>query len=144
MVASVDVLPSWRAKGVLQIEITQPSLDLLLEQPPAESAPWTPTIENENVYWLASRNMVRCYWWDSKKSRRRFKSIGVEFSSDMDDEAKRAAVTIAAAELQAFYDNNHNLQNNMPGPKQDPESDDGGSAESAHDGEPVQKASKTD
>ena len=75
--------------------------------------------------------------------KRRIKSIGVEFRSDMDDEAKRAAVTIAAAELQAFYDNNHNLQNNMPGPKQDRESDDGGSAESAH-GEPVQKASKTD
>ena len=45
MVASVDVLPSWRTKGVLQIEITQPNLDLLLEEPPAEAAPWTPTIE---------------------------------------------------------------------------------------------------
>ena len=38
MVASVDVLPSWRTKGVLQIEITQPNLDLLLEEPPAGPA----------------------------------------------------------------------------------------------------------
>ena len=33
MVASVDVLPSWRTQGVLQIEITQTNLDLLLVEP---------------------------------------------------------------------------------------------------------------
>ena len=45
MVTSVNVLPSWQANESLQIEITQPNLDLLLEEPPAEAAPWTPTIE---------------------------------------------------------------------------------------------------
>ena len=69
--------------------------------------------------------------------------MGVEFSSDMDDQDKVAAIINAAGELQEFYDNNHDLQNNMPGPVQDRETDDGVSAESAH-GEPVQKAAKTD
>ena len=99
MVASVDVLPSWRTKGVLQIEITQPNLDLLLEEPPAEPAPFTPTIGPENVYWIASRSMVQCKWWDSKKSKKRFKSILVEFTSDMEEEAKLDAINSAAAEL---------------------------------------------
>ena len=136
MVTSVDVLPSCRTKGVLQIELTQPNLDLLLEEPRAESAPC-------NVYCIASRNMVRCTWWDSKKSKKRIKSMGVEFSSDMDDKDKLAAVISVAGELQEFYDTNHDLQNNMPGPVQYRETDDGVSAESTH-GEPVQKAAKTD
>ena len=33
IVASVDVLPAWREKAMLQIEITQSNLDLLLEEP---------------------------------------------------------------------------------------------------------------
>ena len=69
MVASVNVLPSWRAKRVLQIELTQPNLDLLLEEPTAGSAPWKPTLEHENVNWVASRNGVQCTWWDSKKQK---------------------------------------------------------------------------
>ena len=44
----------------------------------------------------------------------------------MDDEDKLAAVISAADLLQEFYDTNHNLQNDMPGPKPDRESDDGG------------------
>ena len=66
-VTSVNVLPSWQTNEALQIEITQSNLDLLLEEPPAEPAPWTPTIEPMNVYWIASRKMVQCKWWDSKK-----------------------------------------------------------------------------
>ena len=122
------------------MEIAQPNLDLLLEEPPAEPAPWTPTIEQENVYWLASRKMVQCRWWDSKHSKRRVKSKNPELSSDMDDEAKCDAVNSAVAELQEFYDNRHNLENNMPGQH---EADDGVSAESAT-GEPVHKSSKTE
>ena len=141
MVASVDVLPSSRTTGVLQIELTQPNLDLLLEDPPAESAPWAPTLKHENVYWIASRSMVRCTWWDSKRLKKRIKSKSVEFSSDMDNDDKLDAVLSAADELQEFYDTRNNLQNNMPAASE--ESDDGGSAESAH-GEPVQKALKTD
>ena len=141
MVASVDVLPSSRTTGVLQIELTQPNLDLLLEDPPAESAPWAPTLKHENVYWIASRSMVRCTWWDSKRLKKRIKSKSAEFSSDMDNDDKLDAVLSAADELQEFYDTHNNLQNNMPAASE--ESDDGGSAESAH-GEPVQKALKTD
>ena len=36
-VATANVLPAMRVHGVLQIEITQPNLDLLLEEPTAES-----------------------------------------------------------------------------------------------------------
>ena len=86
--------------------------------------------------------MVQCRWWDNKKSKKRFKSILVEFTSDV-EEAKLDAVNSAAAELQEFYDNHHNLQNNMPGQNQTTEEDDAMSAVSAHR-EPVQKASRTE
>ena len=61
----------------------------------------------------------------------------------MDDEAKRDAVNSAAAEVQEFYDNRHNLENIMPGQQQDSEADDGVSAESAP-GEPVHKSSRAE
>ena len=48
--ASVNVLPSWREKGVLQIELTQDNMDLLLEEPPAEPAPWRPRVDPTDVY----------------------------------------------------------------------------------------------
>ena len=70
MVTSVTVLPSWREQAVLQIEITQSNLDLLLEEPPAEPALWTPEIEQQDVYWIASRNQIRCYYWDNKKLKK--------------------------------------------------------------------------
>ena len=92
---------------------------------------------------MGSRSMVQCRWWDSKKSKKRFKSILVEFTSDMEEEAKLDAVNTAAAELQEFYDTHHNLQKNMPGQNQTTEEDDAMSAASAHR-EPVQKASRTE
>ena len=95
------------------------------------------------MYWIASRKMVQCKWWGSKKSKHRSKSLLVEFSSDMDDDAKLDAISSAAAELQEFYDNRHNLENTMPGQKEDSEADDGMSAESAP-GEPVHKCRKTE
>ena len=87
--------------------------------------------------------MVQCKWWDSKKSKQRFKSMIVELSSDMDDEAKRDAVNSAVAVLQEFHDNRHNLENNMPEQKRDSETNDGVSAESTPS-EPVHKSSKTE
>jgi hypothetical protein len=91
MVTSVNVLPSWQTNEELHIEIRQANLDLLLEEPPAEAAPWTPTIEPpDEVYWLLKFSSDRA-------------SMLVEFSSDMDDDAKRDAINSAAAELQAFY-----------------------------------------
>ena len=81
MVASVKMLPSWRERGVLQLEITQPNLDLLLDEPPAEPAPWIPTLDHANVYWIGSRNQVRCYWYDSDKMKSRIKSMGVELGA---------------------------------------------------------------
>ena len=65
--ATVNVLPSWREKGVLQIELTKENMDLLLEDPPAASAPFTPKISQTDVVWLSHRNHVRCTYWESKK-----------------------------------------------------------------------------
>ena len=65
--ATVNVLPSWREKCVLQIELTKENMDLLLEEPPAASAPFTPTISQTDVVWLSHRNHVRCTYWESKK-----------------------------------------------------------------------------
>ena len=64
---TVKVRPSWREKCVLRIELTQENMDLLLEEPPAESAPFSPRIEQPDVVWVASRNHVRCTYWDSKR-----------------------------------------------------------------------------
>jgi hypothetical protein len=141
MVASVKLLPSWRGMGVLQLEITQPNLDLLLSEPPAEPAPWIPTLDHANVHWVGSRNRVRCYYYDSIKSKARIKSMGVELGHDMPDAVKLAATRKVADELQQFYDNNHNRLNNLP----EIECISTASFESSSDeSEPVQKAARTD
>jgi hypothetical protein len=141
MVASVKMLPSWRERGVLQLEITQPNLDLLLDEPPAEPAPWIPTLDHANVHWVGSRNRVRCYYYDSIKMKARIKSMGVELGHDMPDAVKLAATRKVADELQQFYDNNHNRLNNLP----EIECISTASFESSSDeSEPVQKAARTD
>jgi len=141
MVASVKLLPSLRGRGVLQLEITQPNLDLLLSEPPAEPAPWIPTLDHANVHWVGSQNRVRCYYYDSIKLKARIKSMGVELGHDMPDAVKLAATRKVADELQQFYDNNHNRLNNLP----EIECISTASFESSSDeSEPVQKAARTD
>jgi hypothetical protein len=114
MVAEVNVLPDWRLKGVLKLEITKTNLDLLLEQPPAGTAPWTPTIEQPDVRWRAHTNSVYCSYWDSRKSKQRLKAMNVDMSSEMGEEDKLEAVNRAACEVQAFYESHHNQTGNMP------------------------------
>ena len=116
MVAEVNVLPDWRIKGVLKIEITKTNLDLLLEKPPAATAPapWTPTIEQPDVYWRPRTNSVYCSFWDSRKSKQRLKAMSVDLSSEMGEEDKLEAVNRAASEVQAFYESHHNQSGNMP------------------------------
>ena len=140
MVASVDVLPSWREQAVLQIEITQSNLDLLLEEPPAEAAPWKPEIEQQDVRWVGTRNHVRCTYWDSKKLKWKYKSIRVEFPSGMDDEDKVDKVRRVVVELQEWHDRHHNQENNSPQSKRGR----GSSDEERDCGEPVQKDSRTE
>ena len=142
MVAAVNVLPDWRDKGVLKLEITKTNLDLLLEQPPAGTTPWTPTLELPNVYWVPSKKMVQCKYWYSRNSKYKTKSIGVEFTSEMDNEDKDEEFNRAARELQAFYDSHHNQGNDMPGSKRDRESDDDPSTAAA-ESHSVRKASKS-
>ena len=59
MVASVDVLPSWRTHGVLQIEITQTNLDLLLEEPRAEPAPFRPELGHGSMQMVGQQEMEK-------------------------------------------------------------------------------------
>ena len=48
---------------MLEIELTEENMDLLLEDPPAESArPFVPRIDEPNVLWVSHRNHVRCKW----------------------------------------------------------------------------------
>ena len=114
MVAEVNVLPHWRLKGVLKLEITKTNLELLLEQPSAGTAPWTPTIEQPDVYWRHYSKSVYCSYWDSEKSKQRTKTMSVEISGDMDHEDTLVAVSRAACEVQKFYDSHHNQTDNMP------------------------------
>ena len=143
MVAEVNVLADWRLKGVLKLEITKTNLDLLLEQPSAATAPWTPTIEQPDVCWRNYTKSVYCRYWDNKKSTQRLKSMSVEMSSDMDHEDKLVAVSRAACEVQKFYDSHHNQTGNMPR-KRDRESDDDEEDDdlSAARSESVRKAAK--
>ena len=113
---------------------------MLLEDP-AESTPWAPTIQYENMCWVGTRSALKGTWWDSKKFKYRHKWMPVLLTSDMDDEDKDRAVGEAASELQHFRGKYHNIFGNMPKDKRAHGSDDEGSAEYA---EPVQKAPRTD
>ena len=92
MVTSVNVLPSWEVNDVLQIEVTQRNMDLLMEEPPAEPAPWTPTI---GEFWDPVNQVIE-FSLDGA-------SVCVEFLRDMDDDAQRDAVRSAAADFQEQY-----------------------------------------
>ncbi len=114
MVISVNVLPPWQANEELHIEITQANLDLLLEEPPAEAAPWTPTIEADN------------HVYSVLKFSSDIASVRVGFTSDMDDVSKRDAVNKSAiAAFQEFEYGPHTLENIMPWQQQDSEASDG-------------------
>ena len=115
VVASVNVLTEWRGNGVLQLEITLPNLELLLEQPPAESAPWTPKIESADVHWRTSTNALNCKYWDSRAMKYKSKTIAVDVGSEVDDEAKQDLVDRAKVELEEYYASHHNRDGNMPG-----------------------------
>ena len=69
--------------------------------------------------------------------------MNVEFYPDMDDYGRNVALREAVAELETFYESNHNLAKNIDTRKRGLGSDDGASAESAL-GEPVQKDVKTE
>ena len=120
---------------MLQLEITLPSLELLLNQPPAESAEWTPKIESADAYWRSSTNAVNCKDWDSRASKYRSKTIAVDVGSEVDDEAKQDLVNRAKDELEEYYVSHHNRDGNMPG-SDDMTSEAGG-------GDSVRKAMKT-
>ena len=123
--ATVNVLPTWRERGVLRIELTKENLDLLLEEPPAASAQSVPDVNQPNVTWVAGRNSLRCNYFDSKKKAWRTKSKLMEFDTDMDDEEMQEVTNNVAEAMQDFFDKHHDLQDNRQG------NDD--SAESAHD-----------
>ena len=77
-VATVNVLAEAREHGVLRIEITQPNMELLLEEPPAEAVPWMPEVNETNVYWIPSRRKLQCMYWDSAKMRLTYKTMHVK------------------------------------------------------------------
>mgnify|MGYP003300475072 CR=1 FL=1 len=112
--ATVGVLPSWRERSVLQIELSQFNLDLLLEEPRAEPTPFTPNIEQPDVVWVKDRNHVRCTYWDSRKKQWKIKSQALEFDPDMDDDQKQEIANREAEALQRFYNDNHNSLGNLP------------------------------
>ena len=80
--ASVNVMATWRERDVLTIELTAPNLDLLLEDPPAGSAPWAPEINEPDVQWVSCRRELRTSYWDSQKGRQKTKSQQVELDQD--------------------------------------------------------------
>ena len=113
MVTSVNVLKSWDPNDALQIEITQSNMELLLEEPPAEPAPWTPTIEQEH------HNDTTLKFSIDRAS------VRVEFARDIDDDAKRDAIKGAAAHFIEQYCRRYNPENTMPWQQQYSEARDG-------------------
>ena len=116
VVAVVKVLPSWRGKGVLQIELTRENMDLLLEDPPAASAPppFTPTITQPDVIWITGRNHVRCTYWHSKKNAWKIKSKLIDFDPTIEADAMQEIVDREAGLMQDFFLAHHNRLDNMP------------------------------
>ena len=117
---------------------------MLLEEPPAEPAPFNPAAAVSagyaNVHWVTLRNAVRCTWWDSKKKKSTIASRLVEFEPDAGHDEKEAAVLAVAAGLQRFYDAHHKLEDNI-------DCDDSyDSAESAHESlsEPRRKRARSE
>ena len=141
--ATVSVIPSWRKNKALQIELTQENMDLLLEEPPDEPAPFNPatavSASCPNVYWVTLRNAVRCTWYDSKKKKRTIASRNVEFQPDADNEEKLSVVMAVAKRLQRFYEARNHKDNIDCDDSYD-------SAESAHESssEPRRKRARSE
>ena len=135
---TVRVVPSWRERSVLQLELTHDNLNLLLEEPRPEAAPpvFTPRIDQPNVVWVNARTQVRCKYWISKKKKWKTTSRPIDFDSDMDDDQKQDVVNREAMALQDYFDANHD----RAGELQDCLT---GSAESACD-EPRVKKTRTE
>ena len=141
-VAAVNVLAEAREHGVLRIEVTQPNLDLLLEEPPTEAAPWIPEVEETNVYWVPSTKKVQCMYWDNAKMKYRYKTMQVEFVEQMSPIDTHDAVRNVALELQKFFDEHHNKDGNMPEQTEDCETN-GGVSDATPTSEPVRKRMRT-
>ena len=106
--ATVKVLPSWRERQVLQIELSQENLDLLLEEPRAAvSASFAPTISQPDVVWVNGRNHVRCTYWCKRQKRWRIKSRPIEFDQHLNESEKQEVVTREAEEMQRFFLEHH-------------------------------------
>ena len=142
--ATVSVIPSWRNNKSLQIELSQENMDLLLEEPPDDPAPFNPaaavSARYPNVHWVTLRNAVRCTWYDSKKNKPTIASRNVEFEPDADNEEKLSVVMAVAKRLQRFYEAHHNHEDNI-------DCDDSyDSAESAHESlsEPRRKKARSE
>ena len=94
-----------RKNKALQIELTQENMDLLLEEPPAESAPFNPaaavSARYANVHWVTLRKAVRCTWRDSKKKKWTITSRLVEFEPDAGYDEKLAVVMAVAVVVSA-------------------------------------------
>ena len=139
MEVDVNVSADWHQLGVLKLEITNTNLDLLLEQPAALAA-WTPVIEQPDVMWRPSTTSVCAMYWDSMKSKYRWKAMGVNITN-MNDEEKRVAVNHAAVEVQPFYDSHHNREDDMPKKRRRSTGDE--DEESAAPSDATRKAAKT-
>ena len=113
--ATVSVVPSWREKQALQIELTTEGIELLLEEPPAASARFLPDLSNyPNVSWISDRNHVRTVLWDSGKKKWRTTSMYVDIEPDATTDEAHQLVLDAAGYLENYRARHHNLHNNMP------------------------------
>ena len=111
--ATVSVISTWRSKSTLQIELSEDNLDLLLEEPPAVSAPFIPNLaEFPHTFWLGSRKCVRTSYWDSRQGVWKVKSQTVDFQDDDAIEEKQAAVSAAASVLEEFFHRHHDTEGN--------------------------------
>ena len=139
---TVNVVPSWRQNMALQIELTRENIELLLEDPPAGSARFVPSLAAfPNVSWIGDRNHVRTVWWESKRRIWKITSRRVEIAPDTTNHEAEQLVLAAAADLESFYAAHHNQDDNMRAEDEEPParrramSNDGMSlsAESAHE-----------
>ena len=82
-------------------------------------------------------------YWDSAKMRHRYKTMQVEFLENMSTGDTQDAVRNVAVELQKFYDDHHNKENNMPEQAED-RGTDGDVSDASAASEPRRKRMRTE
>ena len=100
---TVAVLSHWCEAGMLEIELSKESVQLLREAPASSEQAFTPNISDLNVKWKPSTSSVYTRFYDGTKWRQ--KTMRVSVTDDR--ELMQTRVDKIASVMQAFFNVQH-------------------------------------